>query len=179
MAHRNSGSLAHWVRPGIEPISSWILIGFVTAEPWWELLRSLPNWPLCPNISFLQSILCTTQPLNVTVNLPLSELPIQMFNLAWHSCNPHCESLGSSTHLCCMGTSQTKVNTPLESAWRHLYIHEFFHSLSSTWNTLYPNMGHAHILSVYKAKTQNHLFSLIFFNSAPLNLGSIFHLQSD
>ena len=27
-----------WARPRIEPTSSWILVGFVNAEPWWELL---------------------------------------------------------------------------------------------------------------------------------------------
>ena len=37
-AHGNPGSLTHWARPGIEPVSSWILIGFVTTEPQWELL---------------------------------------------------------------------------------------------------------------------------------------------
>ena len=36
-AHSNAGSLTHWARPGIEPVSSWILTGFVTAEPWQEL----------------------------------------------------------------------------------------------------------------------------------------------
>ena len=34
-AHGNAGSLTHSARPGIEPISLWILIGFVTTEPWW------------------------------------------------------------------------------------------------------------------------------------------------
>ena len=36
-AHGNTKSLTHWARPGIEPASSWILVGFVTAEPWQEL----------------------------------------------------------------------------------------------------------------------------------------------
>ena len=27
----------HWMRPGIEPVSSWILVRFVSAEPQWEL----------------------------------------------------------------------------------------------------------------------------------------------
>ena len=36
-AHGNTGSLTHWVRSGIEPASSWILVGFITAEPWQEL----------------------------------------------------------------------------------------------------------------------------------------------
>ena len=37
-AHGNSGSLTHWVGPGIEPASSWILVSFISAELQWELL---------------------------------------------------------------------------------------------------------------------------------------------
>ena len=36
-AHSNGRSLTHWARPGLKPASSWILVTFVTAEPWWEL----------------------------------------------------------------------------------------------------------------------------------------------
>ena len=34
----NARSLTHWARPGIEPWSSWILVRFISAEPWQELL---------------------------------------------------------------------------------------------------------------------------------------------
>ena len=34
----NAGFLAHRVRPGLEPTSSWILVRFVSAAPQWELL---------------------------------------------------------------------------------------------------------------------------------------------
>ena len=34
----NTRSLTHWVRPGIKPVSSWMLIIFVSSEPWKELL---------------------------------------------------------------------------------------------------------------------------------------------
>ena len=37
-AHSNARYSAHWVRPGIEPMSSWIQVGFITTEPWQELL---------------------------------------------------------------------------------------------------------------------------------------------
>ena len=30
--HGNAGSLTHWARPGIEPSSWWILVGFITTE---------------------------------------------------------------------------------------------------------------------------------------------------
>ena len=32
----------HWVGPGLEPPSSWILVLFVTVEPQWEFLNYLP-----------------------------------------------------------------------------------------------------------------------------------------
>ena len=31
--HSNTRSLTHWARPGIEPVSSWILARFISAEP--------------------------------------------------------------------------------------------------------------------------------------------------
>ena len=37
-AYSNTRSITHWVRPGIQPASSWILVTLVTTEPWWELL---------------------------------------------------------------------------------------------------------------------------------------------
>ena len=36
-AHCNAGSLTHWLRPGIESASSWMLVRFVSAEPRQEL----------------------------------------------------------------------------------------------------------------------------------------------
>ena len=32
-SHSNARSLTHWARPGIKPTSSWILVGFISAEP--------------------------------------------------------------------------------------------------------------------------------------------------
>ena len=36
-AHGNTRSLTHRARPGIEPVSSWILVRFVSTEPRREL----------------------------------------------------------------------------------------------------------------------------------------------
>ena len=36
-AHGNAESLSHWARPGIKPVSSWILVRFIFAEPRQEL----------------------------------------------------------------------------------------------------------------------------------------------
>ena len=44
-AHGNAGSLIHWMRPRIEPASSWLLVGFVSAAPQWQLLEMyFYNW---------------------------------------------------------------------------------------------------------------------------------------
>ena len=45
-AHGNTRSLTHWVMPGIKPASLWILVRFVSAEPWQELLilELFKNW---------------------------------------------------------------------------------------------------------------------------------------
>ena len=39
-AHGITGSLTHWVRPGIEPTTSRFLVGFISTVPWQEL----PLW---------------------------------------------------------------------------------------------------------------------------------------
>ena len=39
-AHSNAGSLPHWARLGIEPVSLWILVRFSSSEPPWELSGS-------------------------------------------------------------------------------------------------------------------------------------------
>ena len=54
-AHGNPGSLTHWVRPGIKPVASWFLVGFISAAPRWELLPKILNIlePIC--MTFLKS----------------------------------------------------------------------------------------------------------------------------
>ena len=60
-AHGNATSLTYWVRPGIEPASSWILVGLITSEPQQELplfklrIKSMfPSWSTRPSIPWLQ-----------------------------------------------------------------------------------------------------------------------------
>ena len=43
--HCNAGTPTQWARPGIEPATSWFLVGFVTAVLWRELLQ-LSFWVL-------------------------------------------------------------------------------------------------------------------------------------
>ena len=37
IVHSNAGSLTHWARPGIQPETSWLLVGFTSPAPQWEL----------------------------------------------------------------------------------------------------------------------------------------------
>ena len=53
-AHSNARSLTHWERLEIEPVSSWILVGFVSIEPQWKLLQKF-SW-LLPHIYFLYKL---------------------------------------------------------------------------------------------------------------------------
>ena len=51
-SHSNMGSLTHWARPGILHTSSWILVGFVSAMPQWELPCTIPIARLYLILSF-------------------------------------------------------------------------------------------------------------------------------
>ena len=70
-AHSNTGSLTHWARPEIKPAASWILVGFITAEPQREPLELMFVYSLklestsfysygCPVVSVRILNLCTT-----------------------------------------------------------------------------------------------------------------------
>ena len=37
----SAGSLTHWARPGIEPATSWLLVGFISNVPQWELPQAV------------------------------------------------------------------------------------------------------------------------------------------
>ena len=85
-AHGNTRSLTHWVRPGMEPTSSWIAVGLVSAASQWELqnsdfkpshfysyyfitfkapLDTLPHWILIRDLW-----LCGVWSKNTTITLP-------------------------------------------------------------------------------------------------------------
>ena len=72
-AHSNIRSLSQWARPGIKPASSWVLVGFITTEPQWELLmfnffEESPNY-------FPQRLDHFTFPPAIT-NVPISSHPL-------------------------------------------------------------------------------------------------------
>ena len=45
-AHDNTGSSTHWLRPGIKPASSWMLVRFVSTAPQQEVQQVKFSW--CP-----------------------------------------------------------------------------------------------------------------------------------
>ena len=57
-SHSNTRSLTHWVRPGLEPASSWILVGFLT--PW--ATRGTPCWPISKSHLLIQSNSVISEP---------------------------------------------------------------------------------------------------------------------
>ena len=61
IAHGNARSPTHWVRPGIEPTTSWFLVRFVSAAPRQELLLLLSNihWEVQTNHLVYRKNLCT------------------------------------------------------------------------------------------------------------------------
>ena len=114
-AHGNTGSLTHWVRPGIKPLSSWMLVRFDSAEPWHEL-PLFYSWKYCHVYSF-------QKPCSVTIttimpilrkrtlreklrNLPTSSIRIQKnwhtslsgSKACAHTTLPHCRKKLSQIH---------------------------------------------------------------------------------
>ena len=51
-SHSNTKSLTHWERPGIKPVSSRMLVRFISSKPWqelWDFNFQLPKlWKLSP-----------------------------------------------------------------------------------------------------------------------------------
>ena len=61
--------LNHWKRPGIKPSTSWLLVGFVSTEPWWEP----PHFIIFINVLFflkktLDFIFFSSGPWSIIVN---------------------------------------------------------------------------------------------------------------
>ena len=74
-AHSNTGSLTHWVRPGIKPAPSWILVGFVSSAPQWEL----------PCLFFYMCVRLQFWKLNLRSSLVAQCIKDQVLSLLWLS----------------------------------------------------------------------------------------------
>ena len=72
-AHGNSRSLTHWVRPGIEPMASWMLVRFVNH---WAMIRT-PDGTIfiCPSQAILHpSLPCSVSQMPTSKDLVLTLL---------------------------------------------------------------------------------------------------------
>ena len=67
-AHGKARSLTYWVGPGIQPASSWILVGFVTTEPQWKC-QYWPSYVTFPKTAY-----------DIVIILGQNPCLIQMFN---------------------------------------------------------------------------------------------------
>ena len=76
MVHGNARPLIHWVRSGIKPASSWVLVGFITTEPQWEL----------PNILIKNTIIILWVFLSPFSNIswPCMQGVISVFSILFH-----------------------------------------------------------------------------------------------
>ena len=62
LCHSNTRYLIHWARPGIEPTTPWLLVGFVSTEPQQELPRNsfvFLNWKKL-DLQYCIHFRCTT-----------------------------------------------------------------------------------------------------------------------
>ena len=50
IGHGNARALTHWAGPGIEPASSWILVGLVTTGPQWESYHNIKRKGWYPRV---------------------------------------------------------------------------------------------------------------------------------
>ena len=94
-AHSNARSLTHWVRPGIEPSTSWFLVSFVSAVPWRELLYHtffIRTFKLFPCLGYCK--LCYNE----------------------HDVSPH---MGQDGH---HQKSLQKVGVPIVAQWRRIQL---------------------------------------------------------
>ena len=89
-AQGNARSLTHWVRLGIKPESSWILVGFVITEPQWELLviRFLTENSQTPHTSSSEHLPVTMEYFLVCLFNYLPSFPVNhgFYDVSVHTC---------------------------------------------------------------------------------------------
>ena len=101
--HSNTRSLTHWVRPGIKPASSWILVRFVSTEPRQQLHQYALATRLFSHVD--NSIIPVFSHLNfcgqwgVKMPWPISHCVHLRFLSAWLT--PLHSLVGSSCHAVC------------------------------------------------------------------------------
>ena len=161
-AHGNARSLIHWERSGMEPTSSWILVVFVTAEPWWEfqVYFSITHF-LSSNSN------CLFQRIGDTIMLPISGIPpprglgLHLRILVWKQVF-RLEASGSQCHLSTWASNgkfdifiqffQSLLSSELSSASSLLSVVSFlFHdtrAYTGIWFCPHSKWGHRRCLGV-------------------------------
>ena len=147
-AHGNTGSLTHWGRPGIESASSWILVGFASAEPQRELQNS------CLKLCFWSSH-CSATGLVVSLEQWDTGLGFRC------CCSSHIWSLSWELHMLWDGQkkkkkivfifrSQRKLLAYFETSNEH-FINMYCHAMTSELNAcvlgLHPGYCQVSLLS--------------------------------
>ena len=121
MAHSNAGSLTHWVKPGIEPESSWILAGFISTEPWQELLNCLlVLWLLDDSIlDFISGLLTMEAEEVAPFSAPPVPAPPPLPRTAVISVGSICSVYITLTvnSVCCWCCSQLRLLSPLATSF--------------------------------------------------------------
>ena len=86
------GSLTHWVRPEIDPTSSWVWVRFVSAGPWWELQLGFLKWRLAgignkimsfnPKGSYVKNR-CTRYWKSIRKSIVIGMVPLSSLDYSW------------------------------------------------------------------------------------------------
>ena len=102
-SHSNARSLTHWVRPGIEPTSSWIFFRFVSSAPWRELWVFIYKLQLDPWTTQVWTVWATAlhglQLVESVDTGPECEVTWE-FSTVWELPHPHTLLLVQGSTLC-------------------------------------------------------------------------------
>ena len=147
--HRSSRQchiLNHWGRPGIEPASSRILIGFVTAEP----QRELPVFTLC---------LCFLRPYSESSPFPqvilISPVPLNINTDDFHFCVSLLSSRLLNPNAC--SQSPLDVRWASQTSYVHTELLSFPTQTCATLRALIPAAGSS-ILPAAQTKSLGIIF---------------------
>jgi len=115
-AHGNTRSLTHWMRPGIEPVSSWILVRFVThwattGTPPWNNANEIPKYISHCWLLKAVSSASVTKSLHCTQSMLTSALFLRHL-LAVYACPPSTSPfLAIAPWFCSAGTTHHVLDT--------------------------------------------------------------------
>ena len=113
-SHSNTRSLTHWGRPGIEPATSWFLVGFVSPEPQWELLLLL----FCSLHTHVQHMAVPRLRVQMELPKPVYTTATAMQDLS-HICNLY-HSSQQHQFLNPLSKARDRTHTFMDTSWVHM-----------------------------------------------------------